>query len=282
MAERNRDQWNNPNRRDWDQNEGHYGHEHGYEQKRSGYGGGYGNVNYDRDYDQDRYQQDRYEQNRRIDYGSMYGSGYGGGYEGDYSRKNYGGYGEASGMGGPERGNIGSRDWRRESEYGGEYGGGYMGTGMEGWRNRDMNQNQGYYGGGYGSSEIDWGRGGQQNRRWRQMQGGRGSSQGSSYGDYGYGQGYGRRDSERERRDRRDRSWWDKTADEVSSWFGDEDAERRRERDRQMEAMHKGKGPKGYQRSDERIKEDVCDRLSDDDYLDASDIDVQVTGHEVI
>jgi BON domain-containing protein len=43
----------------------------------------------------------------------------------------------------------------------------------------------------------------------------------------------------------------------------------------------RGKGPKGYVRSDERIREDVCDRLSDDDELDASDITVTVSGGEV-
>lgn len=42
-----------------------------------------------------------------------------------------------------------------------------------------------------------------------------------------------------------------------------------------------GKGPKGYVRSDERIREDVCDRLSDDDELDASEITVNVSGGEV-
>jgi len=43
-----------------------------------------------------------------------------------------------------------------------------------------------------------------------------------------------------------------------------------------------GKGPKGYTRSDERIREDVCDRLSDDDEVDARDITVTVQGAEVI
>jgi BON domain-containing protein len=40
-------------------------------------------------------------------------------------------------------------------------------------------------------------------------------------------------------------------------------------------------GPKGYRRSDERIKEDVNDRLSDDYYLDASDVEVAVQNTEV-
>lgn len=38
---------------------------------------------------------------------------------------------------------------------------------------------------------------------------------------------------------------------------------------------HRGKGPKGYLRSDERIKEDICERLSDDPMIDASDISVE-------
>jgi hypothetical protein len=42
-----------------------------------------------------------------------------------------------------------------------------------------------------------------------------------------------------------------------------------------------GKGPKGYVRSDERIREDVCDRLSEDDDVDASDITVTVKAGEV-
>ncbi len=37
---------------------------------------------------------------------------------------------------------------------------------------------------------------------------------------------------------------------------------------------HRGRGPKGYQRSDERILEEVCERLSDDPAIDASDIEV--------
>lgn len=42
-----------------------------------------------------------------------------------------------------------------------------------------------------------------------------------------------------------------------------------------------GRGPKGYQRSDERIREEVCDRLMADDWIDASDIDVTVEQGEV-
>jgi osmotically-inducible protein OsmY len=42
-----------------------------------------------------------------------------------------------------------------------------------------------------------------------------------------------------------------------------------------------GRGPKGYQRSDERLREEVSDRLMADDRIDASDIDVHVQDGEV-
>jgi hypothetical protein len=38
----------------------------------------------------------------------------------------------------------------------------------------------------------------------------------------------------------------------------------------------RGRGPKGYQRSDERIREDVCERLERDHAVDATDIEVAV------
>jgi len=44
---------------------------------------------------------------------------------------------------------------------------------------------------------------------------------------------------------------------------------------------HRGKGPAGYQRSDERIRELVCESLTDDDQIDASRIEVTVNNGEV-
>jgi hypothetical protein len=49
----------------------------------------------------------------------------------------------------------------------------------------------------------------------------------------------------------------------------------------QPRGEHVGKGPKGYQRSDERIREDVCDRLAQDDALDARNITVTTIKGEV-
>jgi osmotically-inducible protein OsmY len=42
-----------------------------------------------------------------------------------------------------------------------------------------------------------------------------------------------------------------------------------------------GRGPKGYRRSDENIREDVCEALTRHPEIDASDIDVRVENCEV-
>jgi osmotically-inducible protein OsmY len=44
---------------------------------------------------------------------------------------------------------------------------------------------------------------------------------------------------------------------------------------------HKGRGPKGYRRSDERVYEDVSERLTEHDQIDASGIEVRVENGEV-
>ncbi|EAR50853.1 probable osmotically inducible sensory protein [Oceanicola granulosus HTCC2516] len=72
-----------------------------------------------------------------------------------------------------------------------------------------------------------------------------------------------------------ERDFFDKAGDEIASWFGDDDAERRREQD------HRGRGPKGYVRSDARISEDVNDALTHDRLVDASEITVTVKDREV-
>ena len=117
--------------------------------------------------------------------------------------------------------------------------------------------------------------------------------------DYPYGHGAGEKKRYRSERDQysssqernneydhdrygsgEERDWWDRASDAVATWFGDEEAERRRRMDQHQE-QYRGRGPKGYRRSDERINEDVNDRLSDDYYLDASDIEVVVTNGEL-
>jgi hypothetical protein len=44
---------------------------------------------------------------------------------------------------------------------------------------------------------------------------------------------------------------------------------------------HAGRGPRNYQRSDDRIREDVSERLTADHRIDASDIEVRVASGEV-
>jgi len=153
----------------------------------------------------------------------------------------------------------------------------------------DYNRSSGgNYGQTYGSG-YDFNRGGygQGSSNFRQGNYDRYGSQ--DYGRFNRSQDFGRnrdwdndnRNDRYERNDRNDRNWWDKTKDEVASWFGDDDAERRRRMDERREGNYRGKGPKNYTRSSDRIKEDVNDRLSDAWDIDASDIDVEVNGNEV-
>ena len=147
---------------------------------------------------------------------------------------------------------------------------------------------------------------------------------------------------DRSYRERHERPVTDRAGDEVRSWFGDDEAARRRrmdearddrgqwrdrdrgpwtDRDRdgrtglaefadndrasyysgysrpvsrddywtreryapygRPEVNYAGRGPRGYQRTDERIREDVCDRLTDDPRIDASDIEVHLKGGEL-
>ena len=44
---------------------------------------------------------------------------------------------------------------------------------------------------------------------------------------------------------------------------------------------HYGRGPRNYQRSDERIREDVCERLAQHSYLDRSDVEIIVLNADV-
>ena len=136
----------------------------------------------------------------------------------------------------------------------------------------------GYAGGGYAAAGGYGGGGGRSSTN----DADRSSYRASSFNrpDAGYGENthYGNDRPSYSSGDRsEDRGFFERAGDEVSSGLGDDDAQRRRDRD----AGHRGRGPKNYVRSDERIREDVNDRLSDDRHLDASDIDVTVKDGEV-
>ena len=176
------------------------------------------------------------------------------GYQGDWSRETRGGQdydrGEWSG---------GSSDWQRAPD---DWGGGAYGSPYS--RQSAFGQHTGRAGGGNGGS-YDSGRSFGSERQ------GYGSSRGQSSGyspddlrgpsgmyqgsgtfgsqeRYGSGQ-YGNR-----------------------GWMG---------RQREI-GPHSGKGPKGYTRSDDRIREDISDRLMADGDVDASEIEVDVRGGEVV
>jgi osmotically-inducible protein OsmY len=104
------------------------------------------------------------------------------------------------------------------------------------------------------------------------------------YGRADYDDRHGRNFEDRAREAGREaRSWWDRTTDKIGSALSGDDNDRR-PADRNAgyrAAEHRGRGPKGYRRSDDRIREDINDRLTDDPYLDASEIEVQVVECEV-
>lgn len=117
----------------------------------------------------------------------------------------------------------------------------------------------------YGRATGGYGEDGRESAS-RYYGGERSGAYGRSYGGRSYGgQSYGGED----------RNWMERAGDRMAAWFNDDD-------DRtQTMGQHRGRGPKGYRRSDDRIREDVCDRLSDDPMLDASGLEVRVQNGEV-
>jgi osmotically-inducible protein OsmY len=248
--------------------------------QRYGQGGGYGQGE-QRPYHENPESQSQWDERPGVsqDQRRRYGEGasrLGSGWSGSDTERQRGGFGGESWRGGSESwrggygeggvgGGVGSGGWT-----GGGYGGGYLGgrgTSRSGYGGEDWGGEG--FGGRYGG--YDRGSAGQG--------GGYGRSQDWSGSGYGEGWAGGRREAGYGRGREQDRNWFDRAADEVSSWFGDDDAERRRRRD--QERGHYGKGPRGYSRSDERIREDVNDRLTDDWQIDASEIEVTVSNGEV-
>jgi len=105
--------------------------------------------------------------------------------------------------------------------------------------------------------------------------------------DYGYERGDRGREAARARwEDRREDAgdFLQRAGERISSWFhggSPGDARRQAGDYGAVDRGHRGRGPKGYQRADDRITEDVNDRLTEDPWLDASDIEVAVKGGEV-
>lgn len=190
------------------------------------------------------------------------------------------------------RGREGNReDYGRREQWGGARGSWGQGERYDSGPRRGGGAFQGEYGSGRGG---DWN---QANRGYFDQDERSGSAyrRGEPYGrgEDWRGGGFERADegryasrgynsrSDYDRQGGSDRGMWDRASDEVASWFGDRDAEQRRAGDQMQAQSHRGRGPKNYTRSDERIREDVCDRLSEDPMVDASEIDVSVENCEV-
>jgi hypothetical protein len=155
-----------------------------------------------------------------------------------------------------------------------------------GWRNEDERRS---FGGGsdggdyprdaYGGSASRAYEGGAYRGRYGEDAYGGGTRQGyrGAYGDARYGERYGGYSSQGYGRQR---SEFDAEPEQVQR-VSDGDYDHPRFFGGRHEGEHRGRGPKNYKRSDERIREDVNDRLADDSWLDASQIEVAVADCEV-
>jgi len=189
------------------------------------------------------------------------GNGYG-------SSRGSGSYGPRSQSGSDSRGyDTGSEFQTSRQRYGGSgsYGGSSYGS-----------AGGDYFGAGdYGSGAHAWDRGSEQSYAGSGRYSSSNNPSGLTSAPGSYDRNQSRQSFQRNYDRGQERGFLDRASDEVMSWFGDEDAARRREAD------HSGHGPSDYTRSDERIREDANDRLTDDWRVDARQISVSVENGEV-
>jgi len=287
MADNNRNQGGQfyGDNQDWRENRNQMNRSRGYDRNRenessfgnTGYGGDFGSG---RNFDQRNYGSQENRVNYMPDNDDNRYDRPGSGVYGNQHR----GYGQGSNMGQPR--NQWGNQWG--THYGASFGnqnrqsdqGNY--GGQSGWRS--VNNISGGYDINYNERNDDWRRG--DRRNWQDLRDNQyGGDYSNSRHDVNYG-GNAISNWNDEVGNKDDKGWWDRERRDVSSWMSDDQDVREPRGNRNyppaMGGMHRGKGPRGYQRSDERIREDVCDRLADDDMLDASEIEVEVNGSEVI
>lgn len=73
-----------------------------------------------------------------------------------------------------------------------------------------------------------------------------------------------------------DEAW--RRGSEVRDEWGDSGGDSRGNASREMARGRDRVGPKGYQRSDERIREDICERLAHARHVDVREVEVEVQG----
>ncbi len=143
-----------------------------------------------------------------------------------------------------------------------------IGGGGEAWRN---DENWRTYGqGGNESWQQDYGR-----DRYREPWQGRGGER-SMTNTQGYYEGYGPRGSYEPYSGYGGQSGSELYGRSTSGgWYGNSGETG------YARGPHTGRGPRGYRRSDDRICEEVCDRLEQHGWIDASELDVEVHNGEV-
>jgi osmotically-inducible protein OsmY len=168
------------------------------------------------------------------------------------------------------------RGFRDEGPFGGERGQGSgvtissYGRGGETYGRRDL----GRAGGWQPNAEQGWvnqghahGGSWDQHQDWEQGASGRGNW-GQGYGDQGaMGQGQSRQRFGSQDYGSQGQSGSGRTYSSEDVWL--------------VPGPHSGRGPRGYQRNDQRIEEDICERLTHHGQIDAEDIQVQVKHGEV-
>lgn len=263
----NQEDQSRPYRKDWEREEHRSGQGNDWTSQpyrnagsnsQQGEGQYYGNS----DQEKNRNMESREQQYRNDAYTS--GFGYGNRMNED-AGKNHVGYGNA---------NFNDQNWNQRQNEGSFFG---NADSEDDWARRQrQQQSTGYQDSNYGQQE--WNRGNQDtgyNQQWNNSWSGSGNNSGR------LNENNRNWDSDRyanSNRSRRDNDWWDRTKDRLSNRFNEED--NRGSRD--YTNTHRGKGPANYRRSEDRIREDICDRLTDDDRVDASGISVQIENEVVI
>jgi len=212
----------------------------------------------------------------------------------DYTGANYSGASDYSGGGRFYGDDDRERIYREEYGQGGvEYGAVPGGYDTQRSPTRERYHNEGYGQPGFGGYQGEF----RSNEFRRDMN--RPASGGT--GGYDYERGYGdggrgemrgemRRESRGDRFEDAGRNAGDflhRAGEKVASWFGGGGGEQRIYDRDYLDPNHgrtrgaRGKGPQGYKRSDERISDDANERLTDDTWVDASNITVSVSGGEV-
>ncbi len=218
----------------------------------------------DRDWDREQGYTTAEERNRPWGREGRYGSQ---GEEWNRGRQRGEGYGEGR---------------QRYDEYRGGYGGG-EGRSNEGrgWGS-EYQGSRGYEGQrGYEGSSERWQQGGEGNR---QGYGGREGSQGyggrGSYGPSEFTRHFGNPDYFGTGQRGFGTNWGGSGTGGYGGWGGTSGYSGGMGSYGEQ-GRYAGRGPKGYQRSDERIREDVCERLAQHPEIDAGEIEIQVKSGEV-